>query len=147
MRKECFFDRLTELSGLKDRTELQDAIVRALYWFADAHADRNTTMHFIKFWSCAECFFAITDQNVTEANALGIAMILTFAGYGIATVGEYAKFKRRLKAPYDLRSRAVKRSSVKSSCQELEEFSRPIAMAHRLDDGIDGERVSDSRRD
>src|SRR5258708_17548219 len=110
LRKECFLDRLAELLGLEERTELQDAIVRALYWFADAHADQNTTMRFIKLWSCAECFFAITDQDVTEANVRGIAAVLTFAGYGIATAVEYAKFKRRLKAFYDLRSRAVPRA-------------------------------------
>jgi hypothetical protein len=128
LRKECFLDRLAELLGLEERTELQDAIVRALYWFADAHADRNTTMRFIKLWSCAECFFAITDQDVTEANARGIATILTFAGYGTATVGEYAKFKRRLKALYDLRSRAVHRAQFgEVQLQDLEEFSRSIA--------------------
>jgi len=128
LRKECFLDRLAELLGLKERTEVQDAIVRALYWFADAHADPNTTMRFIKLWSCAECFFAITDQDVTEANARGIATILTFAGYGITTAGEYAKFKRRLKAFYDLRSRAVHRAQFgEVQLQDLEEFSRLIA--------------------
>lgn len=128
LRKECFLDRLAELLGLAEKTELQDAIVRALYWFADAHADRNTTMRFIKLWSCAECFFAITDQDVTEANARGIATILTFAGYGIATVGEYDKFKRRLKTLYDLRSRAVHRAQFgEVQLQDLEEFSRLIA--------------------
>ena len=128
LRKECLLDRLGELLGLEQRTELQDAIVRALYWFADAHADRNSTMRFIKLWSCAECFFAITDQDVTEANARGIATILTFAGYGIATVAEYAKFKRRLKALYDLRSRAVHRAQFgEVQLEDLEEFSRSIA--------------------
>lgn len=85
-------------------------------------------MRFIKLWSCAECFFAITDQDVTEANARGIATILTFAGYGIATAGDYAKFKRRLKALYDLRSRAVHRAQFgEVQLEDLEEFSRSIA--------------------
>ena len=97
LRNQCFLNRLTELAGLGQKTELQDSIERALYWFADAHGDRDTTMRFIKLWSCAECFFAITDKNIPEANARGMASLLTFAGYGIWKVEDYSKLKKRLK--------------------------------------------------
>jgi hypothetical protein len=110
LRKECFLDLLTNMLTLEKRSDLQDAITRALYWFADAHADRNTTMRFIKLWSCVECFFAITNEDVTQANVRGMATILTFAGYGIWTVEDYPKLKKRLKKLYDLRSRAIHRA-------------------------------------
>jgi len=128
LRKECFLDRLADLLDQEHRTEIQDAIVRSLYWFGDAHGDRNPTMRFIKLWSCAECFFAVDKTDITEANARGIATTLTFAGYRILNPKDYPKFKRRLKSLYDLRSRAIHRAEyglVGNS--ELGEFSQWVA--------------------
>jgi hypothetical protein len=48
LRRVCFLDRIVALLGEGERTEVQDAIVRALYWFGDAHGDRNRAMRFIK---------------------------------------------------------------------------------------------------
>jgi hypothetical protein len=128
LRNECFLDQLTELPVLNQKTELQESIERALYWFADAHGDRNTTMRFIKLWSCAECFFAITDKDVTEANARGMATILTFAGYGVWKVADYPKLKRRLKELYNLRSRAVHRAEFNGvQLQDLRDLSQWVA--------------------
>ena len=128
LRKECFLDQLAELPVLIQKTELQVSIERALYWFADAHGDRNTTMRFIKLWSCAECFFAITDSDVTEANTRGMATILTFAGYGVWKVEDYPKLKRRLKELYDLRSRAVHRAEFDGvQLQDLGDLSQWVA--------------------
>jgi hypothetical protein len=128
LRKECFLDQLIALLDQEQRTEIQDAIVRCLYWFGDAHGDRNPTMRFIKLWSCAECFFAIDKTDITEANARGIATTLIFAGYRILDPKDYPKFKRRLKSLYDLRSRAIHRAEfglVENS--DLEEFSQWVA--------------------
>jgi hypothetical protein len=128
LRKDCFLDQLIALLDQEQRTEIQDAIVRSLYWFGDAHGDKNPTMRFIKLWSCVECFFAIDQIDITEANARGIATILTFAGYRILDPKDYSKFKRRLKLLYDLRSRAIHRAEfglVENS--DLEEFSEWIA--------------------
>jgi len=30
-------------------------------------------MQFVKLWSAIECFFAITDEKISEANAKGVA--------------------------------------------------------------------------
>jgi hypothetical protein len=40
-------------------------------------------MQFVKLWACAECFFAIEKEEVTELNAKGIAAILAFAGFRV----------------------------------------------------------------
>jgi len=128
LRRECFLDQMAGLVAAKSKTQLQESIERALYWFADAHGDRNTTMRFIKLWSCAECFFAITGEDVTESNARGIAAILTFAGYGVGKVEDYAKLKRRLKQLYDLRSRAVHRAEFDGiELLDLQDLSRWVA--------------------
>jgi hypothetical protein len=83
LTNECFLRQMASLPDRKDRTEVQDAIIHALYWFADAYGDRNPTMQFVKLWSCAECFFAIEKEEVTELNAKGIAAILAFAGFRV----------------------------------------------------------------
>jgi hypothetical protein len=124
LRRVCFLDRIVALVDEVERTEVQDAIVRALYWFGDAHGDRNPVMRFIKLWTCVECFFAIDDTEITEANARGITTLLTFVGCGIVEPKDYLKFKRRLKSLYELRSRAIHRAEfdlVENA--DLEEFS------------------------
>jgi|ERR1700733_1801901 len=103
--------QLASLSTYADQNELQQAIVRALYWFADAYRDRNRTMQFVKLWTCAECFFAIDEQGVTELNAKGLAAILKSARLGIPEATNYANLKRRAKALYGLRSKALHRAS------------------------------------
>jgi hypothetical protein len=128
LRRVCFLDRVVALLDESERTEVQDAIVRALYWFGDAHGDRNPVMRFIKLWTCVECFFAIEDVEITEANARGITTLLTFVGYGIVEPKDYLKFKRRLKALYGLRSKAIHRAEfdlVENA--DLEEFSHWVA--------------------
>ena len=128
LRRVCFLDRIVALLGEGERTEVQDAIVRALYWFGDAHGDRIPVMRFIKLWTCVECFFAIEDAGITEANARGIAALLTFTGYGIVEPKNYLEFKRRLKSLYGLRSKAIHRAEfdlVENA--DLEEFSHWVA--------------------
>jgi len=110
LTRECFLKRLASLQEPPKRSELEDAIVRSLYWFADAYKDRNPTMQFVKLWSCAECFFAIEKEGVTELNANGIAVILTFGGFKISEVKDYRQLKRRIKNLYDLRSEAIHRA-------------------------------------
>jgi hypothetical protein len=83
LRRDRFLDQIMALLYEEQRTEVQDAIVRALYWFGDAHGDQNPVMRFIKLWTCVECFFAIEETEITEANTRGIATLLTFAGYGV----------------------------------------------------------------
>jgi hypothetical protein len=128
LREHCFLSQLTVLPSLEEKTQLQQSIERALYWFADAHGDRNTTMRFVKLWSCVECFFAFQEEDITEANARGMATILTFAGYQVWTVAEYPKMKSRLKELYGLRSRAVHRAEFNEvQLVDLRDLSRWVA--------------------
>jgi hypothetical protein len=142
LRKEYFLNQLTELPVLNQKTELQESIERALYWFADAHGDRNTTMRFIKLWSCAECFFAITDKDVTEANARGMATILTFAGYGGRGLSQAeTEIERALRFALTGRtSCGVQRCSTHRSSR----FVPVDCMGHHLNDRFIATRLSDS---
>ena len=111
LTKEFFLKQIASLPERTDQSELQAAIVRSIYWFADAYKDRNPTMQFVKLWTCAECFFAIDTEGVTDLNTKGLAAILAFAGFKIIDVKEYPSFKRRVKGLYDLRSKALHRAS------------------------------------
>lgn len=113
LTKECFLEQLASLPDKNNRSDLEDAIIRSLYWFADAYRDRNHIMQFIKLWSCAECFFTIEKEEIAELNAKGIASILAFAGYQIIEPQEYPKFKGRVKRSYDLRSKALHRAKFR----------------------------------
>jgi hypothetical protein len=107
----CLLEQLAGLPDKQDRSELENAIVRSIYWFAEAHRDRNPLMQFIKLWTCAECFFAI-GENITELNAKGITAVLAFAGFKIVDPKNYPEFKRRVKKLYGLRSKAVHRAKI-----------------------------------
>ncbi len=110
LSESCFLEELASLPDIQDRSELQDAIVRSIYWFAESYKDRTPIMQFVKLWTCVECFFTIDREKITELNAAGISTILTFAGYGIVDPKDYPEFKRRVKKMYALRSKAVHRA-------------------------------------
>ena len=128
LTKVCFLKQLASLPDLQDRSEIQNAIIRSIYWFADAYGDRNPTMQFVKLWSCAECFFAIDKEGVTDLNAKGFAAILTFAGFRIIDVKDYPDFKRRIKNLYGSRSEAIHRASFGHiQTSDLDDLSHWIA--------------------
>jgi hypothetical protein len=110
LTQKCFLRQMGSLIDMRDRTELQDAVVRALYWMAAAYQDRNPTMQFVKLWSCLECFFAISEDKITDSNAKGIASIVSFGGYRVVEPSQYASIKRRAKKLYKLRSKALHRA-------------------------------------
>jgi hypothetical protein len=127
LTRHCFLKDLAALPAQANRTELQDAILRSVYWFADAHKDSNPTMQFVKLWSCAECFFAIDKVDVTDVIAKGFTTILTFAGYKIVELADYPSFKRRVEKLYDLRSKAIHRGFFGHvGMKDLDDFSRWI---------------------
>lgn len=106
-KKQCFLKKICESLELEDKSEIQESIFRSVYWFADAYRDNTPIMRFVKLWTSAECFFAIGDEPITESNAMGIATLLIFSGYGIKKPEDYHPLKARIKKLYALRSKAV----------------------------------------
>jgi hypothetical protein len=128
LSETCFLNQLSKLPDKENRSQLEDAILRAVYWFSEAYRDRHPTMQFIKLWSCAECFFSIDNELITEQNAQGIATILTFSGFGIVEVENYSKVKREVKRLYKLRSKAVHRAQFSHiDLKDLDALSRWVA--------------------
>ena len=119
---------MTALIAETSRSQLGDAVVKSVYWFADAHADQNDTMRFTKLWSCAESFFSLEKDRVTKLNVSGIASVLVFSGFQAVEVKDYRAVKKRLAALYDLRSRALHRAEYDEiTAGDIDELSHWIA--------------------
>lgn len=86
--------------------KLEGAIVRAVYWFADAHKDPTPVMRLVKFWSCIESFFS-QKQDITMSVSIGTAAVLTFGSFGFVPRSSYMATRKRLAALYAKRSKAV----------------------------------------
>lgn len=86
--------------------KLEGAIVRAVYWFSDAHKDPAPVMRLVKFWSCIESFFS-HEEDITKSVSIGTAAVLTFGSFGFIPRSKYVVTRKRLAALYAKRSKAV----------------------------------------
>lgn len=95
--------RILQQSG---HNKLEGAIVRAVYWFSDAHKDTAPVMRLVKFWSCIESFFS-QEEDITKSVSIGTAAVLTFGSFGFVPRSNYVATRKRLAALYAKRSKAV----------------------------------------
>jgi hypothetical protein len=133
----AFVTELSEGSPITDifvicettsRTELEDAIVKAVYWFSDAHRDQVSVMQFIKYWSCVEAFFSPSTEAVTKAVSTGLATVLIFGGFNFIPSAEYGAFKRKVTKLYAHRSRALHRATFEHvSSRDVADLSQMVA--------------------
>ena len=120
--------RAFEMLQKKDRTELEEAITRAIYWYSDAHRDPVHVMKLIKYWSCVEAFFSIENEGITQAVSAGLTSLLVFGGFHFVPPSEYRTLKQQIVSLYKLRSRAVHRGSHQHTTeQEVAQFSQWVA--------------------
>jgi Apea-like HEPN len=90
-----------------NRTPLEEAIARAVYWYSDAHRDPVLVMKLVKYWSCVEVFFSFEKEETTHAVSTGLASILVFSGFQFVPQSDYGKLKKQIVDLYELRSQAV----------------------------------------
>lgn len=95
----------------RGRTDLEDAITKAVYWYGEAHRDPVDAMQFVKYWSCLECLLGGAGEALTENLSLGAVIVLTFGHYRLLEEAEVNKNVRTVKRLYAVRSRAVHRAS------------------------------------
>lgn len=105
------FEHAFTILEKRDRSKLEDAITRAVFWYGDAHRDSVRVMQFIKYWSCLECLLGGPGKELTETLALGVVSVLTHGHYMLLTKAEWDQSVRQVKKLYKLRSRAVHRAS------------------------------------
>ncbi|MDE2419697.1 MAG: hypothetical protein KGO49_00750 [Gammaproteobacteria bacterium] len=107
-KKTSFHISLPKMVDKKNKNEIESAICRCLYWFGEAYKEPVLGMKFLKLWSCIECFFSIDHEEVTTANAVGIATVLKtidriFPHTSPKNI-KYSDYKKTAKKFYKLRS-------------------------------------------
>lgn len=107
---ECFFEEISGLIDKKSRTELEQSILRSLYWLGEAQKDSSNASSWVKLWSCLECFFTLGEDEITERNARGISSIILYGGYHHKEYQDYDELKKIIKNYYALRSKIVHRA-------------------------------------
>lgn len=111
-----------------NKTEVEEAIERAIYWFSDAHRDTPLTMRIVKYWSCVEAFFSLEKERVSQSVSSGLASILTYGGFRFVHFSEYGKLKKQISDMYDLRSLAVHRGAHQHVTEkDVARFSQWVA--------------------
>tara|TARA_R110001583_G_scaffold173171_2_gene327023 strand:- start:11811 stop:13208 length:1398 start_codon:yes stop_codon:yes gene_type:complete len=116
---EGLFEKLSYIANKNEKNELEQAIEKSLYWFSEAQSDGCQASSFLKLWSCLECFFSITSDEITERNARGVASLFMYGDINmqlvdIAELQNYASLKSTVKKYYQLRSAVVHRAEYKN---------------------------------
>ena len=103
---DSLFQRAVRAIEAESPSALEEAMVKALYWFWDAQRDAVPVMQFVKYWSCVETFFSTTD-SVVRSVSTGLATVLVAGGGDFFRPDEYASLKRRITKLYAMRCRAL----------------------------------------
>jgi hypothetical protein len=128
LKAQCFFAEFGSLMDKGERSELEEALVRSVYWFGEAEKDQDNVGKWLKLWSCVESFFSSHPEDITESNARGVAALLAFGPYVFEEFSDYEVTKSRMKRFYVLRSRAVHRGEYQHiDDTTLHEFSHTVA--------------------
>jgi hypothetical protein len=104
-------DHAVSIVQSETRNDLEEALVRAVYWFFDAHRDTVPVMQLVKFWSCIESFFSADQKDITKSLSAGLASVLVYGGYGFVPPEQYSDVKRKIARLYSLRSKAIHKAS------------------------------------
>ena len=119
--------RAIDVLESENRTPLEQAWIRALFWYSDAHRDQTPVMRFLKFWSCAEAFSA-SHTDISESVAFGLAAIVVYGDFRSPEPPEFRELKKKLKNMYAQRSKATHRASYSHvSDKDVADLSQWIA--------------------
>lgn len=94
-----------------ERNSLEEAFVRAVYWYGDAHTDETRVMQFVKYWSCLECLLGSSSTEVTESLASNTVTLLTLGPLQLFDVEQASMKLKDIKRLYKARSKAVHRAA------------------------------------
>ena len=92
-----FFNEVSSIIEKKDKSELENAVVKSLFWIGEAQKDQSYASAWVNLWSCVECFFVFGECKVTERIAQGVASRLVYGGYSHKLYNDYQTLKTKLK--------------------------------------------------
>tara|TARA_B110000211_G_scaffold99557_2_gene115937 strand:+ start:8710 stop:10038 length:1329 start_codon:yes stop_codon:yes gene_type:complete len=121
---EQLFQKLSCIASKNKKNELEQAIEKSIYWFSEAQSDSCLASSFLKLWSCLECFFSITLDEITERNARGIASLFIYGDINmqltdISELQDYASLKSTIKKYYQLRSAVAHRAEYRKISEHV----------------------------
>lgn len=133
LRGYYFFDDWISILSKQTKTELEEAILTAIYWIGEAQNDFIYESSFVKFWTALEALFSIREggdtkasmcpkcktqmkaknpeDGITKSLSKGIAMMLTFGGYRFIEISDVKKIFKVVDKLYDRRSEIIHRGS------------------------------------
>jgi hypothetical protein len=110
------------------RSDLEEAIVKAIYWYADAHQEGVPVMKLVKYWSCVEVFFSAENVAITKSVSAGLASVLVFGGFKFVPVENYISTKKKIANWYALRSKALHGGAYRHvSNKDVDDLSQWVA--------------------
>lgn len=125
LRERCFFNDWITVLSKNNKTELEEAILTAIYWIGEAQNDFDYESAFIKYWIALETLFTISKENITESLSKGIAVLLAFGGYRFIETSEVETMLKTVERLYDKRSKVVHRGIYEAvSPMELAEVCK-----------------------
>ena len=128
LNSNYFFNEVSSIIEKKDKNELENTVVKSLFWIGEAQKDQSYASAWVNLWSCIECFFVFGECKVTERNAQGVASILVYGGYSHKLYNDYHTLKTKIKKYYGLRSKIVHHAEYSHINEELlEELSFMVA--------------------
>lgn len=90
-------------------SELEECLVRAIYWYSDANRETETTMQLVKYWSCVETFFgkATESMPIMDTVSNGLASLISFGPFYHPETPNRSALVKEAKRLYGMRSKAV----------------------------------------
>lgn len=131
LKECCFFDDWIQILSKPDKTELEKAILTAIYWIGEAQNDYIFESAYIKFWTALETLFSIPDKDnmksikcpqcntsietiadkkgITKSLSTGVAILLAFGGYRFIEINDVKRIFKAVEKLYDKRSEIIHR--------------------------------------
>lgn len=131
LKECCFFDDWIHILSKSNKTELEKAILTAIYWIGEAQNDYIFEGAYIKFWTALETLFSIPDKDnmksikcpqcntsieiiadkngITKSLSKGVAILLAFGGYRFIEINDVKKILTAVEKLYDKRSKIIHR--------------------------------------
>lgn len=109
LRGTCFFNDWGVVLSKDHKTELEEAILTAIYWIGEAQNDFCYESAFIKYWIALETLFTLSKENITKSLSKGISVLLAFGGYQFIETREVDALFKNVEELYDKRSKVVHR--------------------------------------
>jgi len=119
-----FFHEIVTLINKESRNEIEEALLKSIFWIGEAQKDNVTSSSYVKLWYAVESIFSKNNEELTEKNAIGISSILIYGGYRHEDFDDYNEIKKRIIKYYKIRCKIAHRAEYQNVSKELlQEFS------------------------